>query len=197
MESLELTIINAIMKHPLLYKDTNFEYSKQKVLNQLFFVNGNGYEWVDGQLTDGEELVYNSIPKDSFNTTMVEEPKDDDFMRGIYKELNINSNKIKLESYGALTIYPICEYAKILHLPDDIEPDWLFGAIEALLLAENYFDNPYQHCLDTYISDWMEDRNYKAIQKYLKEQKKFLRVAEKRIKYLTLEMFKKGLVPGT
>ena len=170
MASLELTIINAIMQHPILYKDINFDYSKEKVLDHLFFVNGNGYEWVNGELVDDyANIIYEVIPENYFNTP----------------------------SMGALQIYPICEYAKILHLPNDIAPDWLFGAIEALLLAENYFDNPYQHCLDTYISDWMEDRNYKAIQKYLKEQKKFLRAAKKRIKQLSIMMMKKGIIPGT
>jgi len=188
MASLELTIVNAIMRYPILYKDINFNYSKEKVLDQLFFVNGNGYEWVNGELVSEEELLYNSIPEDYFNKTIMEKVENT-FKKVLYGKKEFK--EIELKSNRVLTVYPICEYAKILHLPDDIELDWLLGALDAILMAEDYFNDPYKHCLDTYISDWMRSRNYKAIQKYLKEQKKFLKDAKKRIKYLSSKLLRK------
>jgi hypothetical protein len=33
------------------------------------------------------------------------------------------------------TLYPLCEYARILHVPDDVKPDWLDAAKRALAWA--------------------------------------------------------------
>jgi hypothetical protein len=40
-------ISKSIQEYPLLYKDVDYEKSKLKVLDQLFFVSGNGMEWAD------------------------------------------------------------------------------------------------------------------------------------------------------
>ena len=166
MATLELTIINSILRYPLLYKDINFVYSKENVLDHLFFVNGNGYEWVDGELITDEPLMHDCIPDNYFDTKIMD--KDG------YEILNTIP----------LNIYPICEYAKILSLPDDIKPDWLAGAEEALKLAQDYYNDPYKHCNGSYISSWIDKRNFAAIPKYIDGQKKFLDIAEKRINIL-------------
>ena len=42
-----------------------------------------------------------------------------------------------LDDNGELiqTMYPICQYAKIMNLPDDIKPDWLEAAKKAIQYA--------------------------------------------------------------
>ena len=43
-------IAKAIRQYPLLYRDTDYERSKIKVLDHLFLTIGNGYDWYDGYL---------------------------------------------------------------------------------------------------------------------------------------------------
>lgn len=44
-----------------------------------------------------------------------------------------------IEEYEAerRKLYPLCEYARILHLPDNIKPDWLDAAERAIAWAES------------------------------------------------------------
>ena len=184
VDTLELVIINAILNHPSLYKDIDYEHSRQKVLSHLFFTNGNGYEWVNGALVCelDKYKVGTELPESYFETpvmsTEANEPK-------YFKELRLAEGKeyepYELCSKQAIQIYPICQYAKMMNIPDDIKDDWLEGAIEATIFARDYWDSPYKYCLDTYVRDWMHSRDYEKIKEYKKEQIGYLNKAFDRL----------------
>lgn len=172
------TIIRSILKHPILYKDINFELSRDKVLNHLFFTNGNGFDWHEGELVDifeGDKQEPLQIPENYFSTPIMSTEENES---GLFKRFRQKENKAykphEVCAKGALTIYPICKYAAIMNLPKDLKPDWLDAAENACYLALDYFTDPYKHCCDHYIKQWMVRREYEKIKAFLKEQIHFI-----------------------
>jgi len=186
--NVEQTIIHSILDHPQLYKDTNYKYSKEKVLNHLFFTNGNGYEWENGELvclTEDIEGIDKKIPEDYFNIPIMSEEKDETkFMRDWRIEDGEPFTPYEIKSNTAEHLYPICEYAKIMNLPSNIKKDWLTLAEEVVTMGFEYWHNPYKHANDTYIREWVQKRRYESINKYTVEQLGYLTGAKKRIKQL-------------
>lgn len=126
-------------------------YSKIEAMHHIFFVNGNGLEWVNGELfTDCEkaEDISNIAQerKDYMNAwlpSMWEEAAE------FHKKCGINREKLpveeRLKKYwetqyarrdkevtNDFVMYPICMYAPICNIPDDITGDWLVFALEAI-----------------------------------------------------------------
>ncbi len=172
------TIIRSILKHPLLYKDVNFELSRDKVLNHLFFTNGNGFDWCNGELVDvfeGDKHEPMQIPENYFSTPIMSTEKDESALFKKFREQDGEAYKPhEICSKEALTIYPICQYAAIMNLPKDLKLDWLEAGEDACYLALDYFTNPYKHCRDHYIKQWMVRREYDKIKAFLKEQVHFI-----------------------
>lgn len=128
------------------------------VYHHWFCVNGNGYEWVKGQLVDicgGKECktVEQALEKvqrrytkqteeqKEFLAKFKDEPKIYNKLKAIYgNDLETYSDRVRnwkqiSETLGEPTrengkIYPLCEYAKILNIPEDIKPDWKQAAKE-------------------------------------------------------------------
>lgn len=159
------------------------------VLHHLFFVNGNGYSWEDGELTDGEtpEATRAQAKRDREhqNKHFVKPvlSRFDDFLksrdaldpetRATLEKLMADSDQrtkdlfqsddpeverakevqnrlrwIKSDSKQSSwfllpdgrigrELYPLCEYADILHVPEDVKPDWLMAAVKALSVARS------------------------------------------------------------
>ncbi len=153
--SLDRYVAEAIRNYPTLFKN------RTDVLQHLFFVNGNGLEWVDGMLIDR----YDNAAKDRARDLRDEaaelaecaEPHEED---GIipeahrrYYEQQIARIRTGVRKHNLLvqftidhadmlalmpwdrelhSIYPICEYAKMCNVPDDVKPDWLAGIREMI-----------------------------------------------------------------
>lgn len=189
--------------YPTLFVD------ETDVLHHLFFTNGNGYDWVDGELVDvcREDSVDLIEERRKWRVARIEKNIAEELKLGVDEngpdgirlrhcraELElVNSSpavqraaerrqrmhnarhpfpNIKARAYclveGKLKryLYPLCEYADILHTPDDVKPDWLQAARKALsLVGKTLIHMPG----DT------------------RRNKVFLRWAEKRIKELTHE----------
>lgn len=177
----EQFIIKNILEYPILYKDINFENSRHKVLDQLFFTNGNGLEWINGELRypEIEEIAATyTIPIDYFSKPVMSKEEDEtSWIKEYWLEKGKAFKPREICSKNALTIYPICKYAAIANIPEDIKLDWLLAAEDACFLAADYFTNPYKHCRDVYIKEWMELREYSKIKKHLKEQIQYIQVA--------------------
>lgn len=189
--TLKQLIIDLILDYPLLYKDINYKYSRQKVLNHLFFVNGNGFMWLHGVLcptTSGEQLprlTNREIPKDYFEKPIWSKEEDDPpFFRKLRLEERIPYKSREVCSKHAITIYPICKYAKICNIPDDIRIDFHAGALEAISFALDFFEDPHKYMLSDYCRDWAEERKYDKIVKYVKEQKHFLYKAIEKLSHI-------------
>lgn len=141
------------------------------VLHHLFFVNGNGYEWVEGQLVDvcsPEQDLDATRAQDKrrleweakmaaakgSDTRFYEQQlaliaKSPAAQRRAERQYRIRrctqrrppGSRIRdchyLDEGGKLRryLYPLCEYADILHVPDDVKSDWLKAAEKALSLV--------------------------------------------------------------
>jgi hypothetical protein len=128
-----------------------------------------------------------TIPNDYFETHIMTKEKDEDeFFKSFRKEQNRPFKPTEECSKQALTFYPMCKYAKILNLPNDIKKNWLEGAKELLTLAFDYWKDKYKHSQDHYIKDWLKDREYDKVRKYVQEQIDYFKQAEQRIKELEL-----------
>ncbi len=98
-----------------------FGYTEEYSLHHFFFVNGNGYDWVNGYLTDFDA-------------------KTGQQHREHHKNWCLN-NRIKyVEPESDIrtlpkNIYPLCKYACILHIPFHCNSDWLQAAQKAITLA--------------------------------------------------------------
>jgi hypothetical protein len=123
---LEETIQQAFDYYPSLFQ------KRQQVLDQLFCVIGNGYDWKDGELIldihclEEEERAPNWKPVLDNNGKAIQRKKD---------KLTENLNKLKAELYGKKDLkphwYPIIKnYSYICNYPKDIKPDWMAGIEE-------------------------------------------------------------------
>lgn len=163
-----------IITYPSLYKDTDYKKSRNRVLDQIYFTNGNGLKWYDGELTDNYNesgRLYESIPPDYFE-------------KKIFSNSGNSSITSERRAGGTFSIYPICEYAKILDMPQDVKLDWLLGGEEAVRLAYSYFSDYSEYSRGIYIARMIDNEDFSGIESYLSLQLSFLSRAEKRIHYI-------------
>ena len=136
------TIKSMIITCPRLFP------TKLSVYNHLFLTNGNGYRWENGELIseddeencsieDGlESLFCDQLQYDFLEGYLNTTPDSEDIIN-YFKRRNkenlelakviINYEKIineKLYLPNKEELYPLCKYAKILNIPDDIKDDW-------------------------------------------------------------------------
>jgi hypothetical protein len=95
--------------YPMLFPN------EAEFLRFVFFVNGNGYEWKNGELIDIED----SIDKRPFEIRKAQAEKENE--------------KFKfLKPAHSTEIYPLWEHSNIVTIPDDVKTDWLEAAKKAL-----------------------------------------------------------------
>ncbi len=127
------TIKQGLLGYPSLFQTPG------DVLHQLFVVNGNGYEWAGGQLvywTDGRKDATEWIE------AQIAEARERGHSEGLelyYEEMQHRFEFTKLnidrivehgEHRYRKSIYPICQYAKIMCVPDNVQDDWLAAAYQ-------------------------------------------------------------------
>lgn len=146
---------------------------EEDVLDHLFFVIGNGYSWINGELVDNDyepaitirrrdkERIKRQI--DSFQSIREDEMNEQksyikERLKELRAELKLGYKKFQsieilrrhkeaekenssyfINADGLLgrKIYPLCDYSKIVNLPDDIKPDWLEAAKRAITFAND------------------------------------------------------------
>ena len=144
------TIKSMITMHPRLFS------TKLSVYDHLFLTNGNGYKWENGQLIskddeencsidDGLEALFNDELQNDFLESYLEVTTDSEDIINYCKRKNkeklelakviVNHENIineKLYITNEEILYPLCEYSRILNIPDDIKDDWKDAIIEFL-----------------------------------------------------------------
>lgn len=162
MSSYKYTVKSAIKCYPSLF------LYEADVIDHLFFVNGNGYGWHKGQLVGYQnhkesfvEAISHRKPDETFDSIRENEIK----YRKSTSKLFGEQSSAYYDPSGkfAKEIYPICKYACIMNIPDDIRNDWLQAAKLACDLARSSFV------------------------KMTKSDERFLDIAEKRINELALK----------
>lgn len=89
------------------------------VLHHLFFVNGNGYHWQNGQLVERGQHG------------------DQETVGEMIKRLRAEwVGDLQHQAVPRSRLYPICKYAMIMQIPDNVQPDWFDAARAALKVAE-------------------------------------------------------------
>lgn len=211
---LDHAIAKNIKLYPSLFRCYTYELSRQLVLEHFFIVNGNGYEWHDGYLTDnyenpkpyGEEFFGPLFESDYWTKPIITTVKRDDCLVELLKKNNIDVDSTyevderadDIERYESifgpgvkrkLHFYPICKYACICNLPNDIQPDWLAGAREIFDLWRRFFepDGDWKE-YDTYYGSIYgiarlqpEEKVINDRAEYLAKTRDWIRKVEKRI----------------
>jgi len=155
MSSYKYTKNTMMMTHPGIFP---FE---SDVLEHLFVINGNGFVWKNGQLIDlelksrkqqlkearifvrkrNEILKLAAIEYQELYKHMESYSVKKERMKSIKYRMNCvnNGTTFYLTKDGLLgrKIYPLCEYAKIVNIPNDVKPDWLKAAELMLKLARS------------------------------------------------------------
>lgn len=136
-KSLEFAVNVSLLAYPGIHP------TRRHIINHLYCVNGNGYEWWEGRLHEGTDEKSAEVAKMLLNgdpeTWIQKYVEDHDRKRfpGLYEiEERLRTLGIPPKEEPKFHIYPICRYANIMNLPKDIRPDWLAGAEEALHLIE-------------------------------------------------------------
>lgn len=131
------------------------------VLEHLFFINGCGYDWVNGELIDGYQSAEEQIAesKERHRSRIIRDFYDTlrrSWYRGRLNDLKGELVRLASPNYAKnerqkerrrreiihdspRSIYPICKYATILNVPDDVKPDWLAAAKKAIGIAYTKF----------------------------------------------------------
>lgn len=171
------TVYESLLSYPTLYSNA------LDVYDHLFCVNGNGYEWKNGELVavcDDEKHITNI--KDAvmyiLNKYLIEYFKDDDnpISRLMSLRITLNDNKgipiiftnhnknvieyvkrifeveQRVDDFSVIPdpifkhnkdykyeLYPLCKYANICNIPDDVKYDWFLACKKMLHIMK---DNP-------------------------------------------------------
>ena len=107
------------------------------VYHHWFCVNGNGYEWKNGELVNAYDNNLEDVEKSVTNQV----------------DSRMTDFEIKKESRFSTSFhfYPLCKYAKICNIPDDIKNDWLLAAkkmIDIMDKNREYFNRDCPDELD-------------------------------------------------
>ena len=134
---------------PNLYWDWKTIYrTRLDILDHLFFSIGNGYSWLDGSIVptdlgEREELTMSrrfpgvKIPENPPKFGSDECQKLPAKVQLAILETEIDAQEEDLpvgplpDDGAPRSFYPICQYCNILHIPDDVKPEWLAVAYEA------------------------------------------------------------------
>jgi len=137
---LEHAVAQAIRRYPTLYRDTDAQKSRIKVLGHLFLTNGNGCAWFDGYLSDEHQMEWirgdwRGVGGKSYGTDKV----DPEFAPDFWANLSKAAERPSTSSTHPWTPYPICRYACGMSIPWNIQPDWLVGAEETVVMALQFY----------------------------------------------------------
>jgi hypothetical protein len=165
-----MTSLASAVNHSLAEYPTLYGRSKLRVYNQFFFVNGNGLAWENGCLIPSyktpSQSKENSQAWKIVWETLKATPKDPKHFPKFTEEENANSLKARdfnFELTAQGIVRTICsapsyyelsltQFSKIATIPDNIQKDWLEGAVTSLL-----------HCLTIPSSHQAEDNHARAL----------------------------------
>jgi hypothetical protein len=154
MTDLDKLIANKIRRWPTLYR------CRTDVLHAWFCMNGNGLDWENGELDsfDEEPSLQDHIRKEERNNReMISKyPSIDgpDYQVSCAKRIAEitfryeNADKLALVNWDKhilmdrvppKPIYPLCEYAAMCNVPNDVKPEWL-AAVREMIFVIFAFD---------------------------------------------------------
>lgn len=135
---------DCLLKYPQIFPN------KWAVYHHWFIVNGCGYDWKNGELVEsGEDALLTTVEEGIdyyFKETLSKIKKGESgfafeinyLKKAIFDCINLEQRMIDFDSQRE-TIYPLCQYANIMNIPDNITPEWKAAVTEMYnWLLENY-----------------------------------------------------------
>lgn len=174
-------IVESILQYPLLYRDVSYEKSKIKVLDHLFLTVGNGYSWSHGVLAGHSEPSSGELYPEGAAA----------FEEGYFtKPLLITEEIVPGLSvtYDQCNTYPwvpypiSAKYSRIMQIPDDVQEDWLAGAVEILRQLEEFYGRPIDNIVTIFD---MCCTGAPPPPDFVEEQRELLKQIRKRLNELT------------
>lgn len=134
MQILEAHIKRALLLYPSVFPN------RWAVLHHWFAVNGNGLKWEKGKLVDINPKPFISVEEaitlatinhdmgvESYKGNLIEKAMTKFYKDELVTDLNRINNWEK--SIKDMTpreeLYPLCRFAKMCNIPDNIHPEWL------------------------------------------------------------------------
>ena len=141
--TVESTLQDMFDHYPTLFA------TRGQCYDHLFCTNGNGYDWINGQLisTEYQGKDFKSMHEDDYKREYIPtahqskknfKMKYEMDMRILMYELK--GNKKKADEYASgkkIQWYPLCKYANIFNIPRNIKDDWKRAAIECFRMLED------------------------------------------------------------
>lgn len=128
------------------------------VIDHIMFTNGNGYAWLDGAVSnEGPEShletkrsqpdftkkleskrkefteKYGADESKWYRAALLSASEDMGWVHELEKDASRKIPRPFPDAGKPHSFYPICHYAKICNIPDDVRPDWLDLCLEAVL----------------------------------------------------------------
>lgn len=110
-------------------------YSRQKCLDHLFCVIGNGYDWVDGELVENDSDTKTLLSRwKLIKPIKYAKPTETVAECGIIREDMYNRRSLNVPKWCPLSK----EYSYLYNYPDDIKDDWktLLEECKQMLIAD-------------------------------------------------------------
>lgn len=141
MASLNATIDRKMKDFPMMY------HHRVDALHHLYLVNGNGYDWYNGELVD--DLPDEKRPKIGAPAADAKFARRYRLTPAQYRQVSAALSRWKLNR-EYFSWYPVCAWASIVEIPRNAKQDWRRGAVEiALYVLANpeYADVPERFLL--------------------------------------------------
>ncbi len=131
------------LKLSLKFYPTIFPLGEYSVLEHMFFVNGNGLRWKNGELTDGYTIKQMYENNEAYKRQLKLQ-LEDQLVRcaGVPELEKLFTEWLNNGYFGAppdppdfnkkYELYPLWEKSTIMLIPDNIKDDWLLAAEKAL-----------------------------------------------------------------
>jgi hypothetical protein len=161
--------------------------TRVSVIEHLFFVIGNGYEWLDGAIvsTGPEDYIEaqqrreyrknnpdpEMIKRNKLFQDLLDKPDTSEEVKKICRDaLGLLNEDDIAEREGRpvpddgelIVFYPVCNYSEIMRVPDDVRPDWLALSYEAAILLRDR-SGISEHCRTKYPGA-IEDNEVRCIE---------------------------------
>ncbi len=179
IHKLKDVVDDSIYNYPLLYKASDYEFSRLLVLNHLFLTIGTGYEWhKNGYLCypDSKRTSFDKLPHGYFeyklfyacdkNIVKINSPKFSYKVKHAYEDYDFVFEADSLEHAEKIIgndeifvtelknnyfhPYPICEFSNITKLGSFVQDDWLSGAIEVAKATLKFYQDANYHWSQPY-----------------------------------------------
>ena len=122
-------LTDCLLRYPSIFPN------KWAVYHHWFIVNGCGYHWENGELVASDDDILLTTVEDGicyqFKETLSTMKRGESGLvfemnylkKAILDCINLEQRLIDFNSQRE-TIYPLCQYANIMNIPDDITPEW-------------------------------------------------------------------------